>query len=292
VVSVVIPNLDSPTINDVIDCICKQTCSAIIEDIVVVGIDNTHPIAPNTRIQKIDTGSPISAASARNQGARQTRSDWLLFVDSDVLMQVDALAQLIESVKPERCAATLAAVVLETQPYWRQCSNLMAFPEYLSHDTRGERFALPSYCLLVPRDIWEKVGEFDTAFHGAAGEDFDWCIRARKLGYTTLFEPRARVYHRPAQRDTRQSVMKRFMAFGNAMYRVYKMHPAYAPASLAIKICERGGWFAKALLAPLAMLYVLRMAMKRPSLFQYARFFAGASVAQYAFYLGMCHAEK
>ncbi|MGH7789072.1 MAG: glycosyltransferase family 2 protein [Candidatus Binatia bacterium] len=49
-------------------------------------------------------------------------------------------------------------------------------------------------CLLLRAEAVRQVGALDEAFF-AYHEDVDWCLRARKAGWTLLYEPNARVYH-------------------------------------------------------------------------------------------------
>jgi GT2 family glycosyltransferase len=55
---------------------------------------------------------------------------------------------------------------------------------------------LTACAVLISRGLLEEVGIFDPAFHPAYGEDTDLCLRARKVGFRLLFEPKAKVWHR------------------------------------------------------------------------------------------------
>jgi GT2 family glycosyltransferase len=58
------------------------------------------------------------------------------------------------------------------------------------------------------------------------GEDLDWTIRAARAGFRPYFEPAARVWHRPAGRDTARSVLTRWRVAGSWMVRVRQRYPA------------------------------------------------------------------
>jgi len=55
------------------------------------------------------------------------------------------------------------------------------------------------YCsasfLLTPRDLFHRMKRFDEVYSPAYYEDADYCLRLRKAGYRTLYEPDARVFH-------------------------------------------------------------------------------------------------
>ncbi len=50
-------------------------------------------------------------------------------------------------------------------------------------------------CLMVKREVIERVGMFDEAYF-IYGEDTDWCVRAARGGYTLLYVPTAKVWHK------------------------------------------------------------------------------------------------
>jgi glycosyltransferase involved in cell wall biosynthesis len=50
-------------------------------------------------------------------------------------------------------------------------------------------------CLLVKRELFEKVGGFDERFRPAYCEDTDLCFSLRKLGYKVMYQPTSVVVH-------------------------------------------------------------------------------------------------
>jgi GT2 family glycosyltransferase len=54
---------------------------------------------------------------------------------------------------------------------------------------------LTGCCLLARREAWERVGLLDEGYFIYA-EDADWCLRARRAGFTLLFVPTARLWHK------------------------------------------------------------------------------------------------
>jgi GT2 family glycosyltransferase len=62
-------------------------------------------------------------------------------------------------------------------------------------DTATEIEYSTGCCILVKREIVEKVGMLDESFTMYT-EDADWSMRVRRAGYTILFEPKARIWHK------------------------------------------------------------------------------------------------
>lgn len=63
-----------------------------------------------------------------------------------------------------------------------------------NRDTVREVDMVSGCFLLIRRDLWVRLGGFDTSYF-MYGEDWDLCLRARKLGCTCLFCPDAEIIH-------------------------------------------------------------------------------------------------
>lgn len=60
---------------------------------------------------------------------------------------------------------------------------------------------------LVRKEIWDKTGGYDTEF-AFQGEDFDWQVRAKKLGYKIMFTPHAKLWHKESMTIGKTSPFK------------------------------------------------------------------------------------
>ena len=67
--------------------------------------------------------------------------------------------------------------------------------------TRREVIAVTGACLLVRRDIFDRLGRFDEA-HEVVNNDLDFCLRAHRAGLRTIYTPHATlIHHELASRD-------------------------------------------------------------------------------------------
>ncbi|HCV44267.1 MAG TPA: glycosyltransferase family 2 protein [Bacteroidetes bacterium] len=62
-------------------------------------------------------------------------------------------------------------------------------------DTAREIEYTTGCCILVKREVVEKVGVLDESF-SMYTEDADWSMRVRRAGYAILFEPKAKIWHK------------------------------------------------------------------------------------------------
>ena len=60
--------------------------------------------------------------------------------------------------------------------------------------TQREVIAVTGACLLVRRDIFERLGRFDEA-HDVINNDMDFCLRAYRAGLRTIYTPHASLIH-------------------------------------------------------------------------------------------------
>jgi len=76
-------------------------------------------------------------------------------------------------------------------------------------------------CMLVSREVWEKVGGFDPNFF-FGGEDADFCQRVKMSGFKILCEPRALLVHQAGQSLEREPKSKVLYYYQKRLYYAHK----------------------------------------------------------------------
>jgi len=139
-------------------------------------------------IRLLRTGLP-DVGRQRNQGAAAARSDWLLFLDADVIVPPGYLARLRRlPVARTRFIAAFRHTATNPSGFDRALLQAiylcMLFSRLLgSPVTNGD-------CILVTRDTHELIGGF--AEGALLGEDTDYGLRAGRSGcsYKLFWQPR------------------------------------------------------------------------------------------------------
>jgi len=215
-ISIIIPNLNSPTIDRTIDSLKRQGHGLEDAEVIVVGVDESGLVKEDSTVHFVSTGAPVIPSAARNIGIAHSRGRYLFFIDADCIAAPDWLEKLSPYLYREECAVS-GAVIFGEGNYWTLSDNLSMFHEYLPHSPRGPRRYLPTINLGVHRSVIADVGGFDETLPTA--EDMDITARMYLQGYELYFEPQAIVYHLP-QRTTPSGVWHHFMVSGRNSIRV------------------------------------------------------------------------
>lgn len=220
-VSVIIPNLNSPIINEVLQALDQQ--QQLPYEIMVIGRDEERRITANARVHYIETSTPVSAAVARNIGAKLAHGEILWFLDADCLPYPRCICYHLEAHHRGEVVVG-GGITFDDTHYWHLCDNLAVFTPFLVTRPPGERPYLPSFNLSIRRELFCQLGGFDEQFPGAAGEDTDLSFRLRQHGHRLFFEPAAVVEHRH-QRMKSGDLWRHLSAFGRSYAAIYPRYP-------------------------------------------------------------------
>lgn len=98
------------------------------------------------------------------------------------------------------------------------------------YDTVCERAWCDDIYWLVKREVWEKTGGYDTEF-AFQGEDFDWQVRAKQLGYRIIYTPNAKLWHKESMTIGKASPFKAYFDARNPLiiHMKYRKRSQYLP---------------------------------------------------------------
>lgn len=206
-VSIIIPVLNSPVIDQTLDALLGQTCVDRIAEIWVVGVDEPGLIHERGPIQFISTGQPVISPISRNIGIQHAQSDWLVFVDSDCVPARDWLEKLLVCLANGK-PVVAGSVSLKTLDYLSLCYNLALFSDTLALSPAGPRSSVPSLNLAIARQVFDRVGLFNQDL--PRSHDVELSCRIRRAGYEIYFSPDAEMIHLPQTGNIRAMCAKFF----------------------------------------------------------------------------------
>jgi cellulose synthase/poly-beta-1,6-N-acetylglucosamine synthase-like glycosyltransferase len=160
--------------------------------------DDTRETAERARaLGQVDMvichGTRCGRSAAINAAARFADGDLLLTVDADTVFDPTAIARLASAFADQRVAGASCNIAIgnERESIWTALQSI----EYLLSISAGRSFldtigaiaCLSGACSMYRRDVFVRQGGLDVG----PGEDLEFSLRLRRLGYRIRFVPHA-----------------------------------------------------------------------------------------------------
>ena len=160
--------------------------------------DDTRAVAERARAMGlvdmvICHGTRCGRSAAINAAARFASGDLLLTVDADTVFEPDAVAKLVSVFSDPRVAGASCNIAIsnEHDSIWTELQSI----EYLMSISAGRSIldivgaiaCLSGACSMYRRDVFMQQGGLDVG----PGEDLEFSLRLRRLGYQIRFVPEA-----------------------------------------------------------------------------------------------------
>lgn len=179
--SVIIPSYNSLHLSKVLE----HLQGLAFEEVIVVDSSSQRPALPDTAATLIHLDKRTRPAAARNLGAQRARGDYLLFLDSDVLLPPRSIDWLMAFL--EQPSATIVSGMLDSrEPQGNFYSRLqIAILRYRILKCRTlESYNTSSSHLLVERQVFQRIGGFNEELR--TYEDVEFLARCLHLGHRPL----------------------------------------------------------------------------------------------------------
>jgi GT2 family glycosyltransferase len=142
-----------------------------------------------------------------NQGASKARGKYLVFLNNDIIVTPEWLSKLVKTIESyPKCGAVGCKLIWPNGKLQEAGSIIWNDGSALGYGREGDPMH-PEYsylrevdycsgaCLLVRKDIFQQLGEFDERYIPAYYEDSDLCIGIWGLGYKVVFQADVAVFH-------------------------------------------------------------------------------------------------
>jgi len=188
-----------------------QKTRGIKYEIIVVDNGSTDGSAALVRqfkkVKLVANKKNLGFAAANNQAIKKARGEYLVLLNSDTLLENNALKKLVDFARSKPRLGILGAKLIN--PGNRvQCSTgrfytLPVVALSLFGADRWLRRApqkacrvdwVEGSCFLINRRVLEEIGLLDEKFFMYV-EEMEFCYRAKKAGWQTWYYPKAKVLH-------------------------------------------------------------------------------------------------
>jgi len=199
-------------------------------------------------VHLIENKENLGFTRANNQAIAQCRSDLVLLLNPDTLIQDGALDKMVQFMdehpevgvsgcRVENPDGSLQLACRRSIPtpqvaFYRMTGLSRLFPNskvmakynltYLDPNQPHEVDAVSGAFLLIRKSVVDRIGMLDETFW-IFGEDIDWCIRAQRAGWKVMYYPGARILHYKGIGCSTNS-RKTNYEFYRAMYLFHKKH--------------------------------------------------------------------
>lgn len=185
----------------------------------------------NIRFFRKDNSGP---GLSRNYGAKRAKNDWLVFVDSDVIVETDYIENIKKDISEIPCDAFGGAdkahkgFNLMQKAISYSMTSIFTTGGIRGNKNAVAKFQPRSFNMGVRKSAFEKVGGFSEM---RIGEDPDLSMKLWENGFTTAFFDNIGVYHK--RRVDFGKFSKQIYQFGCARPILNQRHPQYVKISFA-----------------------------------------------------------
>lgn len=203
---------------DTIECIESLQSSTFANfDIILIdngSDDGSAEILQNKfpQIISFPNDTNVGFAEGNNIGIRyalEKMYKYILILNNDTVVANDALAYLMNTIKSNSKFGVVGCKILyydNPEYIWFAGGNFnynsskgyhygIKEKDIGQYDHEYETDYITGCCLLTRREVFEKIGMLDPDYF-AYLEDVDFCSRAKKTGYSIVYQPKAVIYHK------------------------------------------------------------------------------------------------
>ncbi|OGW56884.1 MAG: hypothetical protein A2Z09_00365, partial [Nitrospirae bacterium RBG_16_43_8] len=247
--------------------------------------DNTSDIVKRFPVRYIYQSNK-GPASARNSGAKEAKSEIILFTDSDCAPSQNWIEEMVKPFYDPAVTAVKGAYKTNQKGLTARFAQI-EFEERFEMLKKVESIdMIDTYSAAYRKLVFISLGGFDPSFPVANNEDTDLSYKMSRSGYKMVFNPDAIVYHLNHPDSVKRYARLKFWR-GYWRMLVYKRYPdkmlkdTYTPQTLKLQIlflfifltCLPFSWFMPNLLFYPAILCLIlfilstlpfiRLALKR-----------------------------
>ncbi len=209
------------------------------------------------KVKLVENDTNLGFSRANNLVISQSESEYVLLLNPDTLVIGDSIDRMVKYMREHPKVGIAGCKVLNADrtlqlacrrsiptpkvAFFRMTGLSRLFPKnpslakynltYCDPEETHEVDAVSGAFLMIRRQVVERIGPLDERFF-MYGEEIDWCLRAKRAGWTVMYHPQAEIIHYKGE-STKYNSRKAALEFYRAMYLFHKKHFAkdYSPVT-------------------------------------------------------------
>ena len=159
------------------------------------------------RVRLLYNNTQRGFISSVNMGVKRSGGEMVLLLNSDVRVEPDFIAPLVDALDERTFAVSCCSLTNEghneglSAAFYEDGDLVVVQPGVempdTAHDRRCTNFHASGGFSLFSRAKWLELGGLNPIYHPFYWEDVDLCFRAWKRGWRCIYEPESRVHHQP-----------------------------------------------------------------------------------------------
>ncbi len=211
--------------------VLDRMLASLPDGVKVILVDNTcedaevlKAMSSRLSVKVLEPKTNLGFGRACNLGAREARTEFLLFLNPDAVVEPGSIEAFLEAAERygPKTAFTPKIANSDGSPNFKRRSVLLPRSEWMPRGWPEAECEVPvvsGAAVFVRRSYFETV-RFDPAifmYH----EDDDWSLRVRADGGRLVFVPGAKVVHQSGHSSGRDDAITRFKAYHLGRSKVY-----------------------------------------------------------------------
>lgn len=142
-----------------------------------------------------------------NNGAKEAKGEYLLFLNNDTLVMKDWLKNILEVFEEKENVGLVGPKYIYVNGVLQEAGGIIwkdgsgwnygkyDNPDKSEYNYLKEVDYISGACIMIKKDLWEKIGGFDLRYVPAYYEDTDLAFEVRKNGYKVIYQPKSVIIH-------------------------------------------------------------------------------------------------
>lgn len=150
----------------------------------------------------------LGFAQANNQGFTQCKGKYIMLLNNDTKVNPDFLDVLVTKLETDSLVGVIQPKIylMDKKGYLDNAGSYFTKIGFLKHrgflkkdgeeyNTELEVFSVKGACMIIRKEVIEKIGLFDERFFSYF-EESDFCWRVHLAGFKVLYYPKTFIYHK------------------------------------------------------------------------------------------------